>query len=586
MATLQKAYKGPRKLVISFDFGTTYSGASACLLQPGSKPEVRPMLAWSSEARGEAKFPSVIYYARSNRAVRGYGDALNVEGQDLADALHDGEVETASLWKLKFKPDHIELQGIVDPADLVKLPTYKSATEATADFLRLAYRDLMDYIKSRKTMEGLALEQGVDIELVLSHPNGWESIQQTEMRKACELAGVTNVPQHPVNITFISEGEASLHYMASQIEEGDVTVIVDAGGGTIDISTYHHHKGLFVQVALPDCIYAGSATLDTAAKAIIDDLIEDRRIREHAYEKWVKVKHLLKNNAKDHSLSVYVNEDTTPPPATDHDGTLAYVKNGSLVLTKAAIRRIFSASIDKTVLSILEKIRYCMEKSKLRVNRVAFLGGLGDSQFYRSEVERRLRNARAHVSHEIVFCKPDQANEKAVASGAAQATAENLVELHLAPMHFGIEVKREFDAADPEHRARARAHHKYLDNVTGKFFIPGYFARLVSKGERGASNTGPSEDFSITTWTSDLACTADEVYAYRGHDCPEWLDEGDFEKVAKFSVDLAEYEFECTPKKNTQHERYFNWTYWLQFRLFGAEIAAVCSQGSKSADEI
>ncbi|KAF8431008.1 hypothetical protein L210DRAFT_875405, partial [Boletus edulis BED1] len=38
---VRKPYSGPRKLVLVFDIGTTYSGVSYCILQPGQIPEIR-----------------------------------------------------------------------------------------------------------------------------------------------------------------------------------------------------------------------------------------------------------------------------------------------------------------------------------------------------------------------------------------------------------------------------------------------------------------------------------------------------------------------------------------------------------------
>ena len=37
----RKPYSGQRKLVLAFDVGTTYSGISYCILQPGQIPEIR-----------------------------------------------------------------------------------------------------------------------------------------------------------------------------------------------------------------------------------------------------------------------------------------------------------------------------------------------------------------------------------------------------------------------------------------------------------------------------------------------------------------------------------------------------------------
>ena len=51
------------------------------------------------------------------------------------------------------------------------------------------------------------------IDFVLSHPNGWEGTQQSEMRRAAVLAGLVpdNESGH-ARLSFVTEGEASLHF--------------------------------------------------------------------------------------------------------------------------------------------------------------------------------------------------------------------------------------------------------------------------------------------------------------------------------------------------------------------------------------
>ena len=51
------------------------------------------------------------------------------------------------------------------------------------------------------------------IQFILTHPNGWEGFQQTQIREACIKAGL--VPDTTVGrsrIAFVTEGEASLHF--------------------------------------------------------------------------------------------------------------------------------------------------------------------------------------------------------------------------------------------------------------------------------------------------------------------------------------------------------------------------------------
>ena len=52
-----------------------------------------------------------------------------------------------------------------------------------------------------------------EIQFVLTHPNGWEGIQQTQIREACVTAGlVPDITAGRSRIVFVTEGEASLHF--------------------------------------------------------------------------------------------------------------------------------------------------------------------------------------------------------------------------------------------------------------------------------------------------------------------------------------------------------------------------------------
>jgi hypothetical protein len=50
-----------------------------------------------------------------------------------------------------------------------------------------------------------------EIHFVLSHPNGWEGYQQTQLRQAVVKAGLI-ADERAENVSFITEGEASLWF--------------------------------------------------------------------------------------------------------------------------------------------------------------------------------------------------------------------------------------------------------------------------------------------------------------------------------------------------------------------------------------
>jgi hypothetical protein len=142
------------------------------------------------------------------------------------------------------------------------LPLNKTVVDVFADFLAYLLKCASSFIQDRN---GVRLWESVKDELyfVLSHPNGWEGAQQAKMRKAALLAKlIPNTTAGHARLSFVTEGEASLHFAVQNslpigvMEDGDGVVIVDAGGGTIDISSYSKNnlgesKNGFEEVAAP-----------------------------------------------------------------------------------------------------------------------------------------------------------------------------------------------------------------------------------------------------------------------------------------------------------------------------------------------
>jgi len=49
-------YSGQRQLIIAIDLGTTYSGASYCILEPGKRPKIEDVRAWPGQPSHLCKF--------------------------------------------------------------------------------------------------------------------------------------------------------------------------------------------------------------------------------------------------------------------------------------------------------------------------------------------------------------------------------------------------------------------------------------------------------------------------------------------------------------------------------------------------
>ncbi|KAH6908783.1 hypothetical protein BKA70DRAFT_1278797 [Coprinopsis sp. MPI-PUGE-AT-0042] len=67
-----------RKLVLAFDVGTTFSGVSYCVLDPGTVPELKSVTKYPGQdhASGSSKIPSVLYYDAGGNMVAAGAEAL------------------------------------------------------------------------------------------------------------------------------------------------------------------------------------------------------------------------------------------------------------------------------------------------------------------------------------------------------------------------------------------------------------------------------------------------------------------------------------------------------------------------------
>jgi hypothetical protein len=101
-----------------------------------------------------------------------------------------------------------------------QLPLKKTLVQLFSDFMSYLRDCAKSYIEESHP-NGVALWKTLErhnINYVLAHPNGWEGSQQQQMRQAAVLAGL--IPQSEFSnlerITFVTEGEASLHFCEHQ----------------------------------------------------------------------------------------------------------------------------------------------------------------------------------------------------------------------------------------------------------------------------------------------------------------------------------------------------------------------------------
>ena len=100
--------------------------------------------------------------------------------------------------------------------------------EVLADFLRYLLECASSYIRSTHANGSNLWVSVLDrIDFVFSHPNGWGSAEQSEMRQAAVLADlIPDTRAGHARLSFVTEGEASLHF---SIENGLLAGVMKVG---------------------------------------------------------------------------------------------------------------------------------------------------------------------------------------------------------------------------------------------------------------------------------------------------------------------------------------------------------------------
>ena len=114
------------------------------------------------------------------------------------------------------------------PAELkehmsTKLPLGKTIIDVFSDMMVYLFNSTKTlFISSDPTAEHRWNSVSSEIELVLTHPNGWGGPQQSQLRTAAVRAGIVPDTQEGLSrVHFVTEGEASFNFCVTHTQTGE-----------------------------------------------------------------------------------------------------------------------------------------------------------------------------------------------------------------------------------------------------------------------------------------------------------------------------------------------------------------------------
>lgn len=283
-------------------------------------------------------------------------------------------------FKLRLDPDQ---KAQIMPASAVThkdwrqmdYPHHATPASVTTDYIRA----LLKYVHCRLKMQRGPAFDSMSFTNVITVPAMWSDKAQAELRNCAKEAGLGDLS----NIRIISEPEAAaIHALRASspnnLEVGETVLLVDAGGGTVDLITFTIDQLLPVlrlrESAPGTGSYCGSTYLNRrfedflrqklgSASGWDSDTLEQAMVRFDAY---------AKRRFTGDTTDVF----SFPVPGIDDDEDLK-VCRGFLRVTGQEMRSIFLPVLDEVVRLALQQIK--LSKGPVKVALV--VGGFGQNPF-------------------------------------------------------------------------------------------------------------------------------------------------------------------------------------------------------------
>ncbi|KAK8034829.1 hypothetical protein PG993_009824 [Apiospora rasikravindrae] len=380
---MSSATDGPssndRTLVIGIDFGTTYSGIAYGFTH---RPDYRMSCAtWPSsrtknDGAGGKKVPTTIRYLEQHGEFEW--------GAQIAEATtHPDEV----LRWFKLGLQNLENQ----PHDVRAMLAHQETDRLVKDFLTGFGEHVMYFLRERlglATLDDFIKRSA--IHTVLTVPAVWQDRAQKKTLEAFKNAGnlaSLGLPE------LVSEPEAAatyaLHTMSegNSLEVGQSFIVLDAGGGTVDIITYTItalHPVLEVREAAAGVgDFCGGAFVDRA----FADHLQATLGNEENFNNEVlgHARQAFESNVKrQFSHAAMPNQGFSIPVRGMANNSELGIRNKHLNLRAFEIHAMFEPYVLKTIRLVKDQIR----TAGVPIEAVILVGGFGTSEYLQERLKK------------------------------------------------------------------------------------------------------------------------------------------------------------------------------------------------------
>lgn len=468
--TFEDPWDGSPKIIVGIDIGTTQSGVSFAFLVHGAKPALHRVAQWPGQGGEDkqGKIPSVVWYDSSKKATSFGAEALTPRAELDAE---DHGWRKARYFKLHLHPAHLTAEHGLDFEDL---PFDVSRDQVYSDFLGYLLRHTQDYFQ-RHIVNGPLIwpKYQPTMEIIIAHPNGWNTPEQAILRSAVVNTGFINAEDAEDRVHFVTEAEASVHFctlysnIGTQLMPGTTFAVCDAGGSTIDTTVYTV-KSLdpirLEEATISACVQAGGIFIDAAAEKYLCEMFRKARLSPDEIEEY------RARGVKDFELHAkrsfrdIVTDQSVEIAGIRFNDSRIQARRGHISLPGPIVRSFFDYCLGRIFSSISSQL------DSVSVSHILLVGGFGESWYLHEQLKERFEPAGCRIT-----TTSEQAS-KAVADGTIIWYCSNSVVKRVPWYSYGIEVLVPHDPKIQSHRRR-----KTVKWPTGLYSTGGW-SQIVPKG--------------------------------------------------------------------------------------------------------
>ncbi|KAH7339944.1 hypothetical protein B0J17DRAFT_767609 [Rhizoctonia solani] len=510
------------KIVVGIDIGTTQSGVALTYLEKGERQEVHRISKWPGQGEQDqrAKIPTVIWYNLETKKAELFGsEALSRDGRETAE---DNGWCLVEHFKLHLQPKDLRKPDM----KLERLPPGITLAQIYSDFMGYLLKHTKAFVEKRMALGKQTWEKyKPTMEVVIAHPNGWDTPEQAFLRKAAINSGFVDSDKAETQVQFVTEAEASVHYcihhsnLGSKVQVGTNLAVCDAGGSTVDTTLYSVVATTPIlqlrEARTSDTIQAGGILVNMKFNEYFHKALNGLGLSSTQVEDFAKAgvedfENLAKRN--------FGNSDELPASTTGvvsirvaNTGTYGTsqtkIHRGCMKVPNSVIKDCFDASVNPILSNVGEQLK------NQDVQHILLVGGFGDSPYLHTQFESHFGSD----SCEVVLA--NDFTSKAVADGAVIWNTLCSVVSRTPRRSFGMICASACFPWLPE----AEGREAFL-GPQGVPLIPGKWVQIAKKGVPVDADEIYRNSFhrSLMESNPNSVSLSVELFSYSGDDEPRW----------------------------------------------------------------